>query len=136
MTIEQKARAYDKAIEKIKYVMEHGVSPTLSKEDLEDIFSELQKSEDEKIRKWLEETIESMSDNNIIFKDVRRIDVLHWLEKQGEQKPKWSYEDEAHLYSVTMHLEQWIERHPNTCGADIQGENLAWLKSLKQRMEE
>ena len=27
MTQEEKAKAYDKAIEKIKYVMEHGVSP-------------------------------------------------------------------------------------------------------------
>lgn len=53
-----------------------------------------------------------------------------------EKIPTWTEEDEAHLHSVTTHLEQWIERHPNTCGADIQGENLAWLKSLKQRMEE
>lgn len=53
-----------------------------------------------------------------------------------ERKPMWNEEDEAHLHSVTTHLEQWIERHPNTCGADIQWENLAWLKSLKQRMEE
>lgn len=49
------------------------------------VFPELAESEDERIRKWLEETIESMSDNNIIFNDVRRIDVLHWLEKQGEK---------------------------------------------------
>lgn len=87
MTTEEKARAYDKAIEKIKYVMEHGVSPTLNKEDLQDLFPELAESEDERIRKWLEETIEAMPENSIDFRDVRRIDVLHWLEKQGKQKP-------------------------------------------------
>jgi len=48
MTQEEKARAYDKAIEKIKYVMEHGVSPTFNKEDLQGIFPELKESEDEK----------------------------------------------------------------------------------------
>ena len=39
----------DKAIEKIKYVMEHGVQPVLNKEDLQDIFPELKESEDERI---------------------------------------------------------------------------------------
>ena len=52
-TIEQKAIAYDKAIEKIKYAMDHGVQPVLNKEDLLDIFTELKEkeSEDERIRK-------------------------------------------------------------------------------------
>ena len=34
MTEKEKAKAYDEAIEKIKYVMEHGVQPVLNKEDL------------------------------------------------------------------------------------------------------
>ena len=42
MTEKEKARAYDKAIEKIKYVMEHGVQPVLNKEDLQSIFPEIQ----------------------------------------------------------------------------------------------
>ena len=44
LSIEEKAQRYDKAVEKIKYVMEHGVSPVLNKEDLQDIFPELKKS--------------------------------------------------------------------------------------------
>ena len=46
-TIEQKAIAYDKAIEKIKYAMDHGVQPVLNKEDLLDIFTELKEKESE-----------------------------------------------------------------------------------------
>ena len=51
MTTEQKAKAYDEAIEKIKYVMDRGVEPILNKADLQSIFPELKESEDEKIRK-------------------------------------------------------------------------------------
>ena len=52
MTQGQKAEAYDKAIEKIKYVMEQDISPVLNKEDLQDIFPELREFEDEIIRKY------------------------------------------------------------------------------------
>ena len=47
---------------------------------------------------------------------------------------KWNDGDEAHVDSIVIHLEQWIERHPNTTGADIQWENVQWLKSLKQQL--
>lgn len=59
--------------------------PKEDKEDMEIIFPELVESEDERIRMWLEGLIETMPDNSIEFRDVRRIDVLHWLEKQGEK---------------------------------------------------
>lgn len=41
--------------------------------------------------------------------------------------------DSAHLHSIITHLQDFIESHLNTTGADIQGENVAWLKSLKER---
>lgn len=90
MTIEQKAKAYDKAIEKIKYVMEHGVSPTLNKEDLEDIFTELQESEDERIRR---DIISYIQVANQIIPQFQKDNWLAWLEKQGEKPtiPKWKY---------------------------------------------
>lgn len=63
----------------------------------------------------------------------RDIDWLKSLKERVQPQPKqeWSGVDEAHLHSLITHLEQWIERHPNTTGADIQGENVAWLKSLR-----
>ena len=69
-----------------------------------------------------------------VNKDVVQKD-LDWFVSikdrvQPQPKQEWSSGDEAHLHSLITHLEQWIERHPNTTGADIQGENIAWLKSL------
>lgn len=85
MTIEQKAKAYDKAIEKIKYVMEHGISQTLNKEDLEDIFPELKESEDERISREITEFIltHRIDEPNDI-EDTNH--WLTWLEKQGQVK--------------------------------------------------
>ena len=81
-------KAYKEAIERLKGLIEGTREDrcVITEEDIIDIFPELAESEDERIRKWLEETIEAMPDNSIDFRDVRRIDVLHWLEKQGEQK--------------------------------------------------
>ena len=59
-------------------------TPT-DKATMEYIFPELKESKDKRIRKWLEELIEAMPDNSIEFKELKRIDVLHWLEKQREQ---------------------------------------------------
>lgn len=67
-------------------------------------------------------------------------EVIAWLinlkdRVQPQPKQEWDGGDEAHLHSLINHLEQWIERHPNTTGADIQGENIAWLKSLRPQMQ-
>jgi len=42
--------------------------------------------------------------------------------------------DDAHLHSIVTHLEQWIKSHPNTAGADIQGENVVWLKDRFEQL--
>ena len=99
MTQEEKALAYDKAIEKIKYVMEHGVSPVLNKEDLQDIFHELAESEDELtwLTRFIKEEAYSLSmdirDNEDRIKLKKLQKSLAWLEKQGEKpkKPIWKH---------------------------------------------
>ena len=52
LTIEQKAKRYDKAIEraKEKYAMFEGMKPG---DVLEDVFPELKESEDENVRKYI-----------------------------------------------------------------------------------
>ena len=180
MTQEEKAKTYDKALEKAKGI--HSFSSDIAEiKRMEQIFPELAESEDEKIRKALLDLFKIENFNGYIaLNGIDVDDVIAWLEKQGEQRSKlvdfgynakdsdlqevtyfipngfhaemdgnkvvikqggqkpakWTEEDEAHLHSITTHLGQWIERHPNTCGADIQCKNLAWLESLKQRMEE
>ena len=69
---------------------------TMLREALETLIPELAESEDEKIRKdlirWVNTNIsyERMPDGMNYSNEC----VLAWLEKQGEQKPSWSEEDE------------------------------------------
>ena len=93
-------RRYKLALERAKKLYEQG---TIT-ESLGFVFPELRESEDERVRKWLEELIEAMPDNSIEFKELKRIDVLLWLERQGEKttdkiepNPAWSEEDEEML---------------------------------------
>ena len=81
MTQEEKARAYDKALEKIKYVMGHGVQPVLNKEDLQDIFPELKESEDERIRKNCIHFLELQKSHHAATFEIE--ECIAWLEKQA-----------------------------------------------------
>jgi len=80
MTQEEKAKAYDEALEKarsiIEYYVEHKRNDVLPyiKEDLEGIFPELKESEDERIRKEIIDFVKSRGG----FKG----DWIAWLEKQ------------------------------------------------------
>lgn len=83
LSIQEKAAAYDKVVEKIKYVMERGVSPVLNKKDLQDIFPQLKESEDEKIRKALIEYFNAYPKD--YYGELKTSSILAWLEKQGKQ---------------------------------------------------
>ena len=90
MTQEEKARAYDKAIEKIKYVIEHGVQPVLTKEDLQSIFPEIFESEDERIRKALIDYLDDANkadENPLQSYGIHTDKAIAWLEKQ-RKKPQ------------------------------------------------
>ncbi len=84
MTTEEKAKAYDKVIEKIKYVMKHDVQLVLNKEDLQDIFPELAESKDERIRNvirgWIYTQPTSFFDSGI-----SKEEMFAWLESKEEQ---------------------------------------------------
>ena len=132
MTQEEKAKAYDEAIEKIKYVMEHGVSPVLNKEDLQEIFPELVELKDERIRKGLITIYRDIPLYSKVIDDVRAEDIIKWLEKQGE-KPKWTEEDVIRLDRICKTL--WKNRKGDTDEIYQQEQDFDWLNSLKQRME-
>ena len=103
MTQEEKARAYDEAIERARKLYERG---TIT-ESLGHVFPELKESDDERVRK------------EIISYLKRRVEMsssipaaigywIAWLEKQGEQKPEWTTVDEQNLNVVLSHI-------PNEC---------------------
>ena len=83
MTQEEKAKAYDEVVNKLKGFMMQGVDPLITRNDVQDFFPELAESEDERIRKALIKYLDALDDNEIrygvSFKDMRT-----WLEKQGE----------------------------------------------------
>jgi co-chaperonin GroES (HSP10) len=83
MTQEEKAKAYDKAVNKLKGLMAQGVDPLITRADVQDFFPEIRESEDEKIRKAIIEFFE-LQDDNTTYSLVPKKDILAWLEKQTE----------------------------------------------------
>ena len=129
MTPEEKAKAYDEALSKAKEQYNYPCMRSCMG-ILEEIFPELkEESEDEKTRKEIIEYFENCN--------IKHLDWIAWLEKQGEKKPveenkgniggispNWSEEDEKEMAA--------IEHHLNNCGASIT--SILWLKSLKDRV--
>ena len=95
LSIEEKAKAYDKFLEEIKSKFKTFQVIMYDKNDLEKFFSELAEPEDEKIRKELIQFIKNWKDTNNIgrphdfptlTRNVEQCDrYIAWLEKQGEQ---------------------------------------------------
>jgi len=91
LTIEQKAAAYDRALDVLhKY---DGANIMFSQSLKEEMFPELKKeSEDEKIKKLLvEAVIQVLQDQYCSNRGVPKERVVAWIERQGEKKPADSY---------------------------------------------
>ena len=169
LSIEEKAKAYDEAIERAKKIHnEHKAQPF---DVMLKVFPELKESEGESIRKELIEYFEHYSggDNisikfsewiawlekqgelvNSLSKGLdnahERIDgliqknnsLIEQLEKQGEQKPAWSEEDDEMLDSIIEEVRYIgdFPDYPTKEENELYDECLAkveWLKSLKER---
>lgn len=84
---------YEKKLALAKEALDSG---SYDKETIEYIFPELKKSDDERIRKALIDGFTVMKDSKNCGKtfsnhNIPVVDILAWLEKQGEQKPKNRY---------------------------------------------
>ncbi len=75
------------------------------REDADYYFPELRESEDERIRKWLLECVENLSDGNFI--EVSRQDVLFYLEKQKEQPT--DAKSERVIKAARSVLNNWLD---------------------------
>ena len=78
LSIEEKARRYDEAIERAKSKINNDKDHVLYEDDVIEIFPELKESEDERIRKELIEFV----DINTLSVDERHDRWIAWLEKQ------------------------------------------------------
>ena len=101
MTEKEKAKAYDEALERAKKLYGKGIT--------EEIFPELNESEDERIKKAIIEFFES-EDDNTTYSLVRKKDIIDWLERQGK-KSSWkpSKEEMDALYSLSYITNEYDE---------------------------
>ena len=90
LSIEEKAKAYDRAIEELRGLLEciHEDKCDIMEEDIIKIFPELKESEDEKIRKWLISQLKIKSGDTNSDLNIMINKAISYLEKQGEQKPQ------------------------------------------------
>lgn len=97
MTQEQKAKAYDEALERMKSWVrgEHPECFTEAQKTAEFIFPELKESEDERIRKDIIEMLRNWASVHYITKE-QFSERMAWLEKQGEKKSADKVEPEFH----------------------------------------
>lgn len=103
------------------------------KEKLEKIFPELKESEDERIRKELIAMVK-LSCTNGDDADKK----IAWIERQVEQKPAWSEEDEMFVHGLIRGLaaKRDIHRHTTFSSDCIDiTETINWLESLKNRVQ-
>jgi hypothetical protein len=110
LTTEQKAKAYDEALERAKQLYVDGM-PQISRNTTEYIFPELKKSEDERIRGAI---IDHLKDNNLT-------EWAAWLEKQGEQK-------EINLIEILKHYPRETELYSPLYGK-------LWLAKVDEKNE-
>lgn len=124
MTIEEKSKAYDEALERA--IIAHKDEDRHLKATLEGIFPELKKYEDEWMCNIAINACKYMMEN---FENSTKQyeEAISWLEKQGEKKPAWSEEDELKIKEIE-------EAYTNYCHGYTQDTILDWLKSLKQRI--
>lgn len=98
MTQAEKARAYDEAIKRAKEINNEQKAQPF--DVMLKVFPELKESEDEKSKKWiLEYLYDGLRKSDEQFEGQFKA-AIAWLEKQGEQKPAWSEEDERNYEGI------------------------------------
>ena len=106
MTTEEKAKAYDEALERAQKATRAGSDVAM--DIVQYIFPKLQEteSEDDRIRESLISLIETIGEYYI--SEETRNGYVAWLKKQKEQKPvEWSEEDERALNHVIVALSMY-----------------------------
>lgn len=133
LSVEEKAKAYDEAIERAKKCLNETRDNCFVRPDI--IFPELKESEGERIRKQLLNWFKSCHWYAINDGRLKRDDIIAWLEKQKEQEPTtqpaWSEEDEK-LYKLSVeNLTELMHRFGEEYGKS--GDCIDWFKSINDR---
>ena len=126
MTQEEKAKAYDKALERAKkWCNAPNIEkiPTFGNRIIEEIFPELAESEDERIRKGLIALLKfGLEDGSAIapgFNETKE-QALAWLEKQKDMVAKLIISDEGYNKAFQDGIEEALT-NPHKYGLEKQG---------------
>lgn len=138
--------------QKIKDYMNSSEVDTLYKSMLNNLFPELAESEEERIRIWIKNELESKYVVDNIVNNVMADKALAWLEKQGEKEAKgnereipnyaWSGEDEDNMMMIEDRLSDYLDyiredtsltkHQKNSMKEEVIGYD-NWFKSLRER---
>lgn len=137
MTQEEKARAYDEALERARALRQEAIDKGYAIDyvkDYEAIFPELAESEDERIRKKIIENVRLSGG----YTDEEIDEMISWLEKQKEQKPaEWSEDAEQAAARYERENRQSVLSSVDIVNAFIEGarwkENQMMDEWLKDR---
>lgn len=144
ISIEEKAKRFDEAIERAKNTIEVNQTIPDIVECVESLFPELKKSEDDNIRRWIINEIKikhhNLDEDNVDFVDK----AIAWLEKKSdyhkgfrdgynsaihEEKPlKWTKHDELVRKEAISCLKHWKNCIPTTWNKDYEN-ILMWLEN-------
>ena len=125
MNTEEKAKAYDEALEKARQLCAYPTTkPFIS--DLQDLFPELKENEGERIRKKIIATIHLYYGEPL---EDEAKEMIFWLEKQCEQNHVWSREDEKCIRLSTDIIDSSLRA--GLCVQLDRDRCVDWFKSLK-----
>lgn len=126
-TIEQKARAYDEALERAKRYYDEGKTLEYANDIASDIFPELREFEDEDMIRYIGNAITCKESAKYLEeKGIDMIKAHRWLESI---KQDWSEEDNLRLQRVIGFL--WHNRKGDTDTIYQQEQDIDWIKSLR-----
>lgn len=78
-TTEEKAKAYDEVVNKLRHFIAKGVDPLITRADVQDFFPELAESEGEKVIKRITLCLEECVHSDVI-RDYEKDECIAWLE--------------------------------------------------------
>lgn len=133
LTIEQKAKRYDEAINIAKSKIKNDKDHILYEEDIIEIFSELKKKTDEEIIQKLIAVCHLYYGEG---EDIERDECLEWLEKQSKNKPIERKEFTSIPFGAfDSELIEEMITIPDGCVATIEGNRIHIKREYKTATE-
>lgn len=122
-------KKYKEALERARNIRFGNTNSALANVVCEEIFPEIRESEDEMIRKEMISIFSKFEESYTLYGDKYDYKKwVAWLEKQGDQKPTWSDDDEKMM--------QLIHKYVKASASNFDYENIQiWFRNIKNRVQ-